>query len=385
MRARAISAALALMLGACVSSASSDTPSAAARDTSSAERLVFIGQDLGAVREYYASGCCGAPDGVTTYLSFYDLRDPNRGFGGLGWDLAGSPLDLETSWGAGPVSAEKSAREFGADDLAIGLFIGENEHPGGLDALVSGAYDENIRHLARFMRSVDGVVFLRIGYEFDGAWNRGYEDRARFVRAWRRIVDLTRGQGVTNVRFVWQAGASPIDDIIEGRHENIEDWYPGDEYVDWIALSWFLNPDLIGANADRARTPAARRLAEEVVVFARQRGKLVMIAEAAPQGYDLARGTRANISPLWDGAAGADSQERTADQIWSEWYAPFFAFLNDNADVVRSIAYINCRWDEQPMWGPPYENGYWGDTRLHANAEIARRWNAAVTAWRQTP
>ena len=34
------------------------------------------------------------------------------------------------------------------------------------------------------------------------------------------------------------------------------------------------------------------------------------------------------------------------------------------------------------MWGPPYENGFWGDTRLETNPELARRFNQAVTAWK---
>jgi len=26
------------------------------------------------------------------------------------------------------------------------------------------------------------------------------------------------------------------------------------------------------------------------------------------------------------------------------------------------------------MWNVPYANGYWGDSRVQANAEISRRW-----------
>lgn len=31
------------------------------------------------------------------------------------------------------------------------------------------------------------------------------------------------------------------------------------------------------------------------------------------------------------------------------------------------------------MWGPPYANGYWGDTRVNVNSEILSRWNKEVS------
>ena len=37
------------------------------------------------------------------------------------------------------------------------------------------------------------------------------------------------------------------------------------------------------------------------------------------------------------------------------------------------MAYINANWDNQALWAKPYHNGYWGDSRLEANEEIAKR------------
>ena len=81
------------------------------------------------------------PDGLTAYLDFYDLLKPDD-FGGLGIDAAGNPVELEFSWGSGPNSAYKTATEFGIADIAIGLSITENEHPGGLGKIVSGQHDD---------------------------------------------------------------------------------------------------------------------------------------------------------------------------------------------------------------------------------------------------
>ena len=173
------------------------------------QRLFIIGQDLDSIRGYYASDCCPVADAHTAYLDLYNLLSAPGGFGGLGVDENGTPLEWEHEWGAGPVSAWKTATEFGGD-LVIGLSMTENDHPGAIAQLLEGGYDENIRHLGRFIRALDGTVYLRIGYEFDGSWNQGYADRPRYARAFRRVVDVLRRQKVENVRFVWQSASSPL-------------------------------------------------------------------------------------------------------------------------------------------------------------------------------
>lgn len=52
--------------------------------------------------------------------------------------------------------------------------------------------------------------------------------------------------------------------------------------------------------------------------------------------------------------------------FWQAWYMPYFDFIYTNADIIRAAAYINARWDDQAMWGPPYASGYWGNTRIQA-------------------
>ena len=344
-------------------------------------RLLFIGQDLDSIRGYLASGCCPAPDGLTAYLSLYNLRSKADGFGGLGLNERGEPVDLEHSWGAGPVNAHRTATAFGAEHLAVGLDFTEGARPGGVDAILAGRYDAEIDHLQHLFGRVSGRVLLRIGYEFDGAWNAGYEDADRFRRVYRYIVDRLRsGPHAADVQFVWHASASPLDDILDGEREDISAWYPGDDYVDWLAFSWFLHPD--EAPTTGAQPPSARQLAEEVLTLAETSGKPVMVAEAAPQGYDLARLTRRFTGPLWDGTAGDGERMLSEKEIWHAWYAPLFRFLHEQRRSIRALAYINCHWDAQPMWGPPYQAGYWGDSRLETNRELARRFSEAVADWR---
>jgi hypothetical protein len=348
-------------------------------------RWFIIGQDLDSIRGYVGSGCCVRPDGVTGYMDLYDLRNPAEVYGGLGIDHQGNPVGLEDDDGGGRMNARRSVTEFGAPALAIGLSITENEHPGALARLVAGDYDAEIRQLGELIR-LNGVrTFLRIGYEFDGAWNKGYEQPEQYRQAYRRVVDVLRQHGVRNVEYVWQGSASTVDDVIDGRHDDIRDWYPGSDYVDWIGISWFMHPDETISVPSVHAPPTARQLADELVAFARVAGKSVMIAESAPQGYDLKAGFAANHVAIWDGAPRTDVRQLTADEIWQAWFQPLFDYLASNSDAIRAFAYINCNWDAQAMWGPPYANGFWGDTRLETNPELAARFNRAVLAWKAVP
>jgi hypothetical protein len=117
----------------------------------------------------------------------------------------------------------------------------------------------------------------------------------------------------------------------------------------------------------------------KVVDLAREYEKPLFIAEATPQWYDLAE--------LTFSAEGVTNTGRSAAQIWSDWFEPFFAFISENADVVRGVTYINADWDQQGLWGPPYAMGYWGDTRVQANETILNNWKSALAdqGWGPSP
>lgn len=344
-------------------------------------RIFIIGQDLGAIRGYIESGCCIAPEGYTAYINLYNVLSEPFSYGGLGLDPEGKLLDEEWDDGAGPLNVRKTATEF-KGGLAVGLELVENNHPGALSQLIAGDYDEQIRQLARLFKMIEGPVWLRVGYEFDGAWNHGYDDAEKYKSAFRYVVDRLREADVDNVEYVWQSSTSPVDDVIDQRHEDISKWYPGDDYVDWMGVSMFLTLDEVPVAQLDYDAPSQRELTDELVNFARARGKPVLIAEASPQGYDIAQNLNANIATIWDGPSRGDITDVSDLEIWEAWYAPLFKYMNENDDVIRGFAYINVNWDAQSRWGEPHNEGYWGDSRLEANPEIARRFNLALTNWR---
>ena len=38
------------------------------------------------------------------------------------------------------------------------------------------------------------------------------------------------------------------------------------------------------------------------------------------------------------------------------------------------MAYIKAHWNDQPMWGGPYRNGYWGDSLMQADESMQALW-----------
>ena len=354
--------------------------------------LLSIGQDLKTQSDYQDGGVVqqGYPDmgGVVSYLAFYSLLDSNfPQYGALGEDPSGNKIDIDVDWGAGPLHSSNAADGFSSSSLTLALSMAEGSDPGDvwcagcIAQIGNGQWDANIRRLAKFANDhSDKAIYLRIGFEFDGKWNLGYGNSTNFKNAWRRIVDVMRNEGVTNVAYVWQSSSSPIDDILEGRKENISDWYPGDSYVDWMGLSWFLLPSETAPVGGNISTQL--ELANEVVALARAKGKPVYIAESTPQGYDLTNLTNCHISPVWDGTAATGCHSRSASQIWSEWFVPFFDFIYSNSDVIRQVTYINVNWDDDTFkFGPGsgYAEGYWGRAGVHVNSTISGNWQTEMS------
>lgn len=337
-------------------------------------RLSIVGQDLGAVHGYVESGKFPTPGGVTGYVSLWDIANGSAyyPYGGLGQDNAGGAYK-DVDWGAGPTNARNTGLGYPNSALVLGVYMTEEFCAGCLSKLAQGQYDTEIRKLALFVKSMDKPVFLRIGYEFDGPWNVGYEKTDSYKAAWRRIADTVHALA-PNAITVLQGASSPV-----GVDKDVAAWYPGDQYVDWVGFSWFLSGH-----------PRQKVLADKILAMARKHGKPVLVAESSPQGYDLSDGTLKAINaiagemdPRLSAAPATLLADKTPDQIWTEWYKPILDYIEANKDAIRAWAYIDCDWNLQAKWGAPYKEGYWGDSRLQASGAMTEKWNAelAKPAW----
>lgn len=296
------------------------------------ECFIFAGQDLGAVggMEEYNEGYCDyfkTPAGVTAYIGF-------MGAGGI-YGMFGI-----SNWGSGDCSLNKytTVSRFDNCMFAIGLPITSKETD-----IVKGTYDKAIKALAKWLKEVSPrPVFLRIGYEFDGYdWN--HYKPATYVPAYRYIKDMLDSEGVENVAYVWQSkgyGCSLA---------KMEEFYPGDEYVDWCGYSYFDQSDTL------------------MLDFARLKKKPVFIAESTPTTQD----------GNWKYDNCYLTDEDDARRLHDEWFEVLLDLIEENEDVIKAWHYINVDWYAQELWKTniTFQKV---DSRIHVSELISGWWTDNV-------
>ncbi|RNC88646.1 MAG: endo-1,3-beta-xylanase [Allomuricauda sp.] len=303
--------------------------------------LLFVGQELEAVGavEGYTDGYLDHFPKPAGWTSYSNINPGENSFGRIQQGLDG--LWETHDWGDNDYNAmlQHNDPDYENMALAIGLQFVNHE-----EKVADGTHDKFIDSLGIFLKSLGKrPVFLRIAYEFDGdPWN--HYEREPTVAAYRRIVDRLRAQGVENTAYVWQSVG-----FISGQ-EQLEGWYPGDDYVDWCATSFFNRWKEI-----------------EMFEFARKKGKPVFIAEASPTISDY-------FGKLYGETKETQlSNPEQAEEAWQKWFLPFFNAINENADVIKAVHYINCHWDSHPMWleNPTFKGI---DARLQLSDTIGQRW-----------
>jgi beta-mannanase len=107
-----------------------------------------------------------------------------------------------------------------------------------IQTIIAREHDAYIRRWARGVADWGKPMYLRFAHEMNSVsypWSIGINDNtsAEYVSAWRHIVDVFREEGATNVRWVW----SPT--VALNVSPPFEEFYPGDDYVDWVALDGY--------------------------------------------------------------------------------------------------------------------------------------------------
>lgn len=303
------------------------------------ECLFFIGQDLEAVGGFtkYNEGYVDTfnmPAGVTVYTN---LASGGSSFGYYFKGLDG--IKTKANWGAGATCAQYYIEDpkFKNCTLAIGLSLVDEEKN-----IAKGKNDQLIREFGMWIKETNRPIFLRIGYEFDG-WDWNHYDKKYFLKAWKRIHRIFKEMNVTNVAYVWQSKGTGSN------QEVLEEWYPGDDFVDWCGYSYFGNPDT------------------EMITFARKHQKPVFIAEATPVFQEDTLYFDADLS-----------KEKVAIKAWNKWFTPFFKLINENQDIVKAFSYINVNWPSQPMW---IDNLTFQkvDSRIQNSEYLSKKWLAEIS------
>ena len=111
-----------------------------------------------------------------------------------------------------------------------------------LQKIVAGEFDHDLRAWARDAKNFGSPILIEWGTEpngdwfsWNGGWNGGAgEGPARYVAAYRHIVDLLRAEGADNLQWVWHVNWLDEPEKDWNRFEN---YFPGEDYCDWVALS----------------------------------------------------------------------------------------------------------------------------------------------------
>jgi hypothetical protein len=294
--------------------------------------ILIVGQERGEIADYWKQ--VGPAGGYMLYtniatLTGLDGATRGRGCSDSGWMDFGDWL-----------------KNYPDTVVQIGLYM-----VGSSEDIAAGELDPVIADMAELLRATKRPVFLRVGYEFDGPWNR--YDPAIYRKAFARVANILKGRRVgpmepiapaDNVALVWHSAAY---DTYMGHP--IDDWYPGDDYVDWVAVSWFQ----WATPADEAAAAEAR---DTVARFAKTHGKPLMIAEAAPKHYF----------------------ESDSDEAWRGWHSRVFDWIAQHD--VKAYSYINQDWNRMPQWQAACGNGAdWGNTRIQKpGSRVIDQWKTEI-------
>ncbi|MFZ3578283.1 S-layer homology domain-containing protein [Virgibacillus sp. DJP39] len=198
-----------------------------------------------------------------------------------------------------PMDFAREAKENGS-----GIQIGF-EPMNGLDEVVDSEY---IRQFAKEAKQSGVPVFLRFAGEMNGDWIPWGGDPEKYIEKFRLVHDIMEEEA-PNVAMVWSPNFLPRD--------NIDQFYPGDAYVDWVGLSLYTIPfshgkEVLGGNPIDYLKP----------IYEKYKHKPIMISEGAVSHYSY-----------------------ETDKDYSEWAAGqignMYGFLPKMFPQVKAITYFN--------------------------------------------
>lgn len=124
--------------------------------------------------------------------------------------------------------------------------------------VASGVYDTQYIRFFEAVKETKAKFLFRTMHEMNGSWFSWSGDPESFKKAWVHIYELSRKAGLdnSNILFIFSVNSEDLPSLEEGviggemifctpklRLETLckalEDYYPGDEYVDMMGLSLY--------------------------------------------------------------------------------------------------------------------------------------------------
>jgi hypothetical protein len=108
-----------------------------------------------------------------------------------------------------------------------------------LSTITSGAHDAYLVQWARDAKAWGKPFFLGLDVEMNGWWHYPWSEdlngnqKGDFVKMWRHVHAIFEMEGATNVTWVWNPN------VVVPASRPLSRWYPGHEYVDWVAADGY--------------------------------------------------------------------------------------------------------------------------------------------------
>lgn len=107
--------------------------------------------------------------------------------------------------------------------------------------IIEGDHDAYIREYARSVANWGKPIMIRFNHEMNGDWYPWGADvngnkPGEYVAAWKHVHDIFQQEGATNVKWVWSPN---VKAPVYNDTTPFSEYYPGDAYVDWIALDGY--------------------------------------------------------------------------------------------------------------------------------------------------
>ena len=216
-----------------------------------------------------------------------------------------------------------------------------------LYAIAKEREDEVICDFADSCRAYGKPVIVRWGHEMNGNWYPWSgasveEDSGLYISAYRRIRDIFRKRECTNAKFVFCVN---YRDVPAGKWNRFEEYYPGDEYVDFLGMDiynwgnigrwgwWFWSRSRWTAPEDLLEKPYERmiRLSPD---------KPVLLCEVGST------------------SSGGDKRE---------WIQEFFGSLKTDFTAVKGFVWFD--FDKETDWGISIDTDMWETYRAMSGDE----------------
>lgn len=144
-------------------------------------------------------------------------------------ELGGIPhLTWELFW---PAEGTWNTMDVGPEGYAV------------MDEILAGKHDVYIETYAADAKEFGGKVLMRFMHEFNGNWyvwsgnknGREHGGPAKVVAVWKYVVDKFKEAGADNVKWLW-VPHGPSTDLSTESWNQLSNYWPGDDYVDWVGL-----------------------------------------------------------------------------------------------------------------------------------------------------